>query len=52
MTYIKSSIFYTEIPYKTFYCISACNTYHTACTTVSLMMNPKRFETCRRQIKH
>jgi hypothetical protein len=36
-------------PYKTFYCVSACNTYHTAHTTVSLRMNPKRFETCRRR---
>ena len=41
MTYINNSVFYELIPFKTFYCISACKAYHNAHTAVSLMMNPR-----------
>ena len=46
MMYINSSIFYTDIPHKTSYCISACRTYHTAYTRLP-ENEPERFETCK-----
>ena len=44
MVYINSSIFYTYIPHKTSYCISACRTYRTAYKRLH-EDEPSRFET-------